>query len=98
MTPALVNDPNSLLTNDIQGQKITRTIVLEVASTRRPPSTYRSSGRNAAMAGFSAIFWIETVEGADGDYLQLQYTQTVLLNFNGLSWPHVSAATLLKVS
>ena len=34
----------------------------------------------------------------DGEYLQLQYTQTVLLNFSGLSWPHVSAATLLKVS
>ena len=27
---------------------------------------------------------------------QLQYTQTVLLNFNGLSWPHVSVATLIK--
>ncbi len=25
---------------------------------------------------------------------QLQYSQTVLLNFNGLSWPHVSVATL----
>jgi hypothetical protein len=30
-------------------------------------------------------------------FLQLQYTQTVLLNFNGLSWPHVSVATLRKV-
>ncbi len=30
-------------------------------------------------------------------FLQLQYTQTVLLNFNGgLSWPHVSVATLRK--
>ena len=26
----------------------------------------------------------------------LQYTQTVLLNFNGLSWPHVSVATLRR--
>lgn len=26
---------------------------------------------------------------------QVQYTQTVLLNFNGLSWPHVSVATLV---
>jgi hypothetical protein len=25
---------------------------------------------------------------------QIQYTQTVLLNFAGLSWPHVSVATL----
>jgi hypothetical protein len=28
-------------------------------------------------------------------YVQIQYTQTVLLNFNGLSWPHVSVATLV---
>ncbi|KAF2720424.1 hypothetical protein K431DRAFT_285720 [Polychaeton citri CBS 116435] len=27
-------------------------------------------------------------------WTQLQYTQTVLLNFNGLSWPHISVATL----
>lgn len=26
--------------------------------------------------------------------LQLQYTQTVILNFNNVLWPHVSVATL----
>jgi len=31
-------------------------------------------------------------------YPQIQYTQTVLLNFNGLSWPHVSVATLVPVA
>ena len=31
----------------------------------------------------------------DVSYTQIQYTQTVLLNFNGLSWPHVSVATLV---
>jgi hypothetical protein len=46
----------------------------------------------------TAIFWIEHVAaGAHGPaFLQLQYSQTVLLNFNGLSWPHVSVATLRK--
>jgi hypothetical protein len=28
-------------------------------------------------------------------YTQLQYTQRVILNFNGLSWPHASVATLV---
>jgi hypothetical protein len=28
--------------------------------------------------------------------MQLQYVQTVLLDFNGLNWPHVSVATLVK--
>ena len=26
---------------------------------------------------------------------QIQYTQTVMLNFKGLTWPHVSVATLV---
>jgi len=31
----------------------------------------------------------------DVTYTQVQYTQMVLLNFNGLSWPHLSLATLV---
>jgi hypothetical protein len=47
-------------------------------------------------ASVDAIFWIETVQGDGGapDSLQLQYSQRVLLNFNGLSWPHITVATL----
>ena len=29
---------------------------------------------------------------------QIQYTQTVLLNFAGLTWPHISVATLVPAS
>ncbi|MGD0866155.1 MAG: heme-binding protein [Rhizomicrobium sp.] len=56
------------------------------------------AGPNADGAQMTATFWIEHVAaGPDGPaFLQLQYTQTVLLNFNGLSWPHVSVATLRK--
>lgn len=31
-------------------------------------------------------------------FTQIQYTQTVLLNFNGLTWPHVSVNTLVPDS
>jgi hypothetical protein len=31
-------------------------------------------------------------------FTQLQYSQTVFLNFNGLRWPHVSVATLVPAS
>jgi hypothetical protein len=31
----------------------------------------------------------------DVTYTQIQYTQTVFLDFNGLTWPHVSVATLV---
>jgi hypothetical protein len=47
---------------------------------------------NAQDALVTATFWIETVQ--DSPNLQLQYTQTVLLNFKGLSWPHVTVGTL----
>jgi hypothetical protein len=52
---------------------------------------------NANANSFSAIFWIETIENSDGtQFLQLQYTQTVILDFIGLKWPHISVATLVK--
>ncbi|HXB06166.1 MAG TPA: heme-binding protein [Puia sp.] len=52
---------------------------------------------NAQAAQIEAIFWIETEELPGGkQQTLLQYSQRVLLNFNGLSWPHVSVATLIK--
>jgi hypothetical protein len=54
-----------------------------------------STGFNANVLSTQATFWIETVLNPDGtQFLQLQYTQRVLLVFNGLVWPHVSVATL----
>ena len=62
---------------------------------------------NADAATIYAQFWIEKIKGPtpDADFLQLQYVQTVFLNFPvikpgapavPLSWPHVSVATLQK--
>jgi hypothetical protein len=52
---------------------------------------------NANAISFSAIFWIETVQNPDNtQFLQLQYTQTVILDFIGIKWPHISVATLVK--
>jgi hypothetical protein len=109
ITQKMVDDPNSVLTDAIKGQKIKSTIVLIVSSDPNKPvvggGTVNTaflegskSGPNAQAALVTATFWIETVEGAAGrpDFLQLQYTQTVLLNFNGLSWPHITVGTLLK--
>lgn len=54
-----------------------------------------ATGFNANVLATTAIFWVETVQNPDGTtFLQLQYTQRVLLVFNGLVWPHVSVATL----
>ncbi|MBV8696051.1 MAG: hypothetical protein JO125_04110 [Chloroflexi bacterium] len=52
---------------------------------------------NADANSFSAIFWVETVENSDGtQFLQLQYTQTAILDFDNIKWPHISVATLVK--
>ena len=56
-----------------------------------------AGGPNALAVQTDAIFWLETTKAIDGTIKhQLQYSQKVLLNFNGLSWPHVSVATLTK--
>jgi hypothetical protein len=99
ITQAIVDDPNTELRKSLTGLTVTHTDVLEI-------STAPTGGvenipfvvQNANAAFVSAIFWIETVQGPTHEpFVQLQYTQTVLLNFRGLSWPHVSVATLVKV-
>lgn len=59
---------------------------------------------NADASTVVATFWIEKIAGVDeaDDFMQLQYVQTVLLDFPPASgaapihWPHVSVATLRK--
>ena len=63
-----------------------------LAASGNPP------GGNARATEVEATFWIETIAGTGGhpDKHQLQYTQLVMLDFNGIHWPHVTVATLLK--
>jgi hypothetical protein len=65
-----------------------------------PDTRPRHGLPNAVAAEMFATFWIETVQNpfGDGTFLQMQYSQTVNLNFAGLTWPHVSVATLVKSS
>lgn len=53
---------------------------------------------NANADSMKAIFWIEEVQHPSGygTFLQLQYTQTVMLQFLNIDWPHISVATLTK--
>jgi hypothetical protein len=111
ITQDMVDDPNSVLRTVLAGQTVTETINLIITSAQQPVAGGGTANTaflqgvpggaaNADAPQVTAIFWIETVKGENGesDFLQLQYTQTVLLNFNGLSWPHVSVATLRKVA
>ncbi len=105
VTQAMVNNPNSILQAAIAGQHITTTTTLHVTSTDTPVpggGTANTAflkggpqGPNANAVSVNATFWLETLQGQSAP-TQLQYAQTVLLNFNGLSWPHITVATLHK--
>ncbi|KAJ9606812.1 hypothetical protein H2200_008822 [Cladophialophora chaetospira] len=163
ITDAIIENPNELLKNAIEGQTISETITFEVSSgdpkslisaggtanisflsgqpTPNPDTKLNtSSNGNAHVPFMKSRFWIETVQYtvpvprimAPGSIdlspnmdngnaptprfrvtapkglkfpfgpktvtipgTQLQYSQTVNLNFFGLTWPHVSVATLV---
>jgi hypothetical protein len=108
VTQAMVDNPNSLLALSPNLGKVTSTTTLKISTVDLNPPTSgggtsnitflqgAASGPNAHAVEVDATFWIESF--MDGGVLkhQMQYTQRVLLNFNGLSWPHVSVATLIK--
>jgi hypothetical protein len=111
VTQEMVKNPNSVLQEAIEGQDIESTTVLAISTTHTPikgggtantaflEAASFPPGGNAKAVEVDAIFWIESVAGAQGqaNTLQLQYTQLVQLDFNGLRWPHVTVATLHKV-
>jgi hypothetical protein len=99
-----IKDPTEVLRAQIRGQDITETDVIVI-------STAAVGGivnipfvvKNANASQLDAIFWIEkaTRPGYDNrpkDFLQLQYVQRVILDFDNLHWPHVSVATLVKAA
>lgn len=98
LQPSWIINPNLALKSAILGQTITSTIVIVIST--NPVGgivniPFVTSNANATQ--MDAIFWIETVTQPDGSsFMQLQYTQTVILNFLGINWPHISVATLVK--
>ncbi len=95
-----IENPNLVLTNAIQNQIIVETIVLEIATSPiEGLLNIPFIKSNAEATRFNATFWIEKVQQPDASgtfTMQLQYTQTVLLKFDGIDWPHISVATLVK--
>jgi len=98
ITQAVIDDPNVLLREVLEGQSLTHI-------TRLITSTNPAGGignipfivANAETPTLDSVFAIEAVRGPQGrEYLQLQYSQTALLNFDGLSHPHVTVGTLVK--
>jgi hypothetical protein len=110
VTQEVVDNPNVLLTDNILeaanlGFHIVDSVVISVSASGVTPAgavigaigDIPFLGPNAEVAQVNATFWMEHVTNPAGaSFLQLQYSQTVLLNFNGLSWPHVTVGNLVK--
>jgi hypothetical protein len=110
VTQTMVKNPNSVIQDALLHQTIKSRTFIQVSTTHTPirgggtantaflAAASNPPGGNAIAAQVDATFWIETVagQGAQPDTLQLQYTQLVQLDFNGLRWPHVTVATLQK--
>ncbi len=109
VTQEMVKNPNRVIQNALHGQTIKSRTFIHVSTTHSPvrgggtantafpADAANPPGGNARASQVDAKLWIETVAGPGvGDFLQLQYTQLVELDFNGLRWPHVTVATLRK--
>lgn len=98
MKQSYVANMNQALSDAISQQTIINTTVLNVST--NPVGgivniPFVSTNANATR--MESTFWIETVQRADGSqFLQLQYSQTVILNFFDIDWPHISVGTLIK--
>jgi hypothetical protein len=109
LVPAtVIKDPTEILRARLSQQKISSTDVIQI-STTQPTSGIVNIPfvrQNANAVQLDAIFWVETVasdprinkdvEQPDTEFFQLQYVQRVILDFDGVHWPHVSVATLIK--
>lgn len=98
ITQALINDPNVMLRSAIQGQTLTKiTRLITMTPSDSGVSNIPFIQKNADAQSIESVFAIEVVQGPSGEeFLQLQYSQTALLNFRGMSFPHVTVGTLIK--
>lgn len=100
-------NPNIVLIEDIKGQEIISTTNLFVSTANQGGiNNIPFVTQNANTTKFEANFWIETVVNPQtgATYLQLQYSQTTILEFlpqfgnpgQLIQWPHVNINTLVK--
>jgi hypothetical protein len=105
VTQAIVNNPNTVLTKHALPH-VASTTTLHVftknadivgGGTANTAFLKGKANANADAARVHATFWLQTPQGSSTPNF-LQYSQVVLLNFAGLSWPHVTVGNLTRQS
>lgn len=104
ITQAMVTDPNQMLRDTLARQvnQEGKTINWITRLITRTPNDMSIGNipfitSNANTLQFTSVVAIESLTDAEGtEYLQLQYSQTALIDFRGLRRPHVTVGTLVK--
>ena len=78
-------------------ETVTEQITVPAYTAHRPVIVHGATSAGKPVVSFAVTSNKPAAEDTtiDVSYTQIQYTQTVLLNFNRLTWPHVSVATLV---
>jgi hypothetical protein len=97
ITQDLIDDPNSALREALKNQEPIQITRLITTSSPGGVVNIPFIVSNANTVTVESVFAIERVRTCSGaTVLQLQYSQTALLSFGGLSFPHVTVGTLVK--
>ena len=78
-------------------ETVTEKVTVPAYTAHRPVIVHGATSAGKPVVSFAVTSNKPAAEDTtiDVSYTQIQYTQTVLLNFNHLTWPHVSVATLV---
>jgi hypothetical protein len=98
ITQAAVDDPNSLLRTALEGHTLTHvTRLFASTASSADVGNIPFISENANAVSVESVFAIERVQGTgDVEFMQLQYSQTAMLQFGGMNFPHVTVGTLIK--
>jgi hypothetical protein len=98
VTQDAIDDPNTLLRQALAGLTLTHiTRLITSTDSAGGITNIPFIGSNANTLTLESVFAIETVTGPQNrEYLQLQYSQTALIDYEGLRRPHVTVGTLVK--
>ncbi len=108
LTQAMIDDPMVLIRGALEGQMVTHvTRLFAMTGPEGGIGNIPFITQNANTLAMESVWAIERIQrppdpdsddsdDSPNEFLQLQYSQTALLNFGGMCWPHVTVGTLTK--
>jgi hypothetical protein len=86
-------NPNKVLSDVIANQDIVNTVTFDISTENNGGITNIPFGKNAEATSWQTTVWIETLKNG---VIQMQYTQTIIIEFSNIKWPHINVNTLIK--